>query len=151
MAGGGKAGANAKSRFNKKEWGPIIGGILQVAGLPQFLANAEEAAAELDDTRREFAYLVGVMAEHPQGFWTPAQLAELAESQQLFAAEFGDASPHARATRIGRLVGRFVNERFPLTEGRQARFLREEQRKGMVYKVAITDGVQPVDACGATL
>jgi hypothetical protein len=58
--------AEARSQFNKKGWGTTIGGILAANSLAGFLANAETAAAELDDTRREFAYLVGVLEDHPQ-------------------------------------------------------------------------------------
>ena len=36
--------ANAHSRFNKRGWGNIVGGILNACGEPDFLANAEEAA-----------------------------------------------------------------------------------------------------------
>src|SRR5437764_388255 len=79
--------AEVRSRFNKKGWGRIVGGILAVAGRPDFLANADTAAAELDDVRREFADLVAALADHPQGTWTAAELAELVEKEGLFLAE----------------------------------------------------------------
>ena len=50
--------ATVHSRFNKRGWGTIVGGILDACGEPDFLANAEEAAASLDETRREFAGLI---------------------------------------------------------------------------------------------
>ena len=59
--------ANVDSRFNKRGWGKIVGGILQACGEPDFLTNAEEAATQLDDTRREFADLIGILADHAQG------------------------------------------------------------------------------------
>jgi hypothetical protein len=46
--------ATTQTRFNKKNWGNIIGGILEANGEPDFLDNADEAAAAMDDTRREF-------------------------------------------------------------------------------------------------
>lgn len=131
--------AGVCSRFNKKGWGPIVGGILQVCGYTDFLANAEAAAAELDDTRREFAALVAAMADHPQGTWTPGELAGLADANRLFPAKSAEESPHGRATRIGMLVGRFVGERFPLSDTRSAVFERTTDRKGKVYRVAIQD------------
>src|SRR5262249_9468701 len=79
--------AVVNSRFNKKGWGRIVAGTLAPAGLPDFLATADAAAAELDDTRREFAELVAVMAGHPQGTWTAAELAALAVSRGLFPGE----------------------------------------------------------------
>jgi hypothetical protein len=77
--------AKAHSRFNKRGWGNIVGGILDVAGEPDFLANAGEAAMLLDETRREFAELVGVLVEHPQGTWTASELAELCSRHGLLA------------------------------------------------------------------
>jgi hypothetical protein len=131
--------AAVASRFNKKGWGPIVGGILQVAGLRDFLANADDAAEELDDTRREFAELVAVMADHPQGFWTSAELALLAESNRLFPSKAGEESPRGRATRIGMLAARYVGETFPLCDGRGAVFQRVTDRKGSVYRVEVTE------------
>ena len=69
--------ANVHSRFNKRGWGTIVGGILEACGEPDFLANAEEAATSLDETRREFAELIGVLADHPQGTWTASELVDL--------------------------------------------------------------------------
>ncbi len=44
--------AETNTRFNKKNWGNIVGGILYVNGEPDFLDNADEAAASMDNTRR---------------------------------------------------------------------------------------------------
>ncbi|VTU02483.1 Putative DNA-directed DNA polymerase OS=Corynebacterium genitalium ATCC 33030 GN=HMPREF0291_11989 PE=3 SV=1 [Gemmataceae bacterium] len=135
----GSPAAAVCSRFNKKGWGPTVGGILQVAGYPDFLANAAAAAAELDDTRREFAALVAAMADQPQGTWTCAELAGLADANRLFPAKGPEESPRGRATRIGMLAGRYVGERFPVTEARTAVFERTTDRKGNVYRVALED------------
>ena len=85
--------ANTHSRFNKHGWGSIVGGILNACGEPDFLANAEEAATELDETRREFTELVGVLVEHPQGIWTAAELAGLCRHHGLLTADLGEGSP----------------------------------------------------------
>ncbi|MEQ8790105.1 MAG: hypothetical protein RIC55_27665 [Pirellulaceae bacterium] len=133
--------AKAHSRFNKRGWGNIVGGILDACGEPDFLANAEEAAALLDETRREFAELVGVLVEHPQGIWTAAELVELCGKHGLMAADLGDGSPRSLATKMGTLAGRFVSERFPLGDGREATFHRSDGRKGKVYQVYVQDEV----------
>ena len=105
--------AKVHSRFNKRGWGNIVGGILEACGEPDFLANAEEAAAALDETRREFAELVGVLADHPQGTWTSAELVELCGRDSLLAADLGEGSPRSLATKTGH-VGRSVCRRaFP--------------------------------------
>ncbi|QDU23756.1 hypothetical protein [Urbifossiella limnaea] len=131
--------AEARSRFNKKGWGPVVGGILRHGGFPDFLGNAGAAAAELDDTRREFADLVAALADHPQGTWTAAELADLAARLRLFGADAGKESGRAVATRVGILAGRFVGESFPLDDGRRAEFQRVPDRKGNLYRVAVHD------------
>jgi hypothetical protein len=133
----GRPMASVNSRFNKKGWGAIVGGILAHAGFPDFLANAESTAIELDETRQEFAYLVELIADHPQGFWTPGELAEFAHSQGLFSNDFGEASPHARSVRFGLIAGRHIGVQFPLRNGRIAVFQRSEERKGNIYRVTV--------------
>ncbi|MCZ2342032.1 MAG: hypothetical protein LC104_09590 [Bacteroidales bacterium] len=127
----------AHSRFNKKGWGPIIGGILAHNGYPDFLANAAEAAAELDPGRRDFADLVATLADHPQGAWTAGELAEWAGRLGLFAEDGKDRGPRARATRMGLLAGRFLGETFTLPGGRTASFEKTSDRKGTVYRFVV--------------
>lgn len=131
--------ASVHSRFNKRGWGNIVGGILEACGEPDFLANAEEAAATLDETRRDFAELVAVLADHPQGSWTASGLVELCEKHRLLAADLGAGSPKSLQTKMGTLAGRFVSEEFPLGDGRQAVFHRSDGRKGNVYRVLVED------------
>jgi hypothetical protein len=137
--------ANVESRFNKRGWGTIVGGIIEVCGEPDFMANAEEAAMSLDETGREFTELIGVLVEHPQGLWTAAELVELCNKNGLLTADLGDGSPRSLATKMGTLAGRFVSERFPLADGRQAVFQRSANRKGNVYRVVVQDEVPNLD------
>jgi hypothetical protein len=137
--------ANVHSRFNKRAWGTIVGGILNANGEPDFLANADEAASLLDETRREFMELIGVLVEHPQGIWTASELVELCVKHGLLAADLGEGSPRSLSTKMGTLAGRFVTERFPLGDGRQAIFHRSDGRKGKVYQVYVEDEVPNLD------
>ena len=138
--------ASVNSRFNKRGWGTIVGGILNACGEPDFLANAEDAATQLDETRREFAELVGVLVEHPQGAWTASEMVEFCGHHRLLSADLGEGSPRSLATKMGTLAGRFVNEEFPLPGGRQAVFHRSEGRKGNIYRVEVRDEVPNLDA-----
>lgn len=131
----------AHSRFNKRGWANIVGGILEACGEPDFLANAEEAAAQLDETRREFSELISVLADHPRGVWVASELVELCGKHGLLSADLGTGSSHSLATKMGTLAGRFVAERFPLVDGRQAVFRRTTDRKGNIYRVYIEDEV----------
>ena len=134
----GSALAKTNTRFNKQGWGNIVGGILAVAGQPEFLSNAEEAAAQLDETKRDFAELVDVLADHPQGTWTPAELVEQCAVHKLLADAIGQGSAKSKTTRMGTVAGRFVNEAFKFDDDRIFTFIREPARKCNVYRVADT-------------
>lgn len=143
--------ANVHSRFNKRGWGNIIGGILHVNGEPDFLANAGEAAESLDETRRDFVELIAVMADHCQGTWAPKELAELCERHGLLKEELGEGSARSQSTRLGVLAGRYVAERFELSDGRQVVFHKAADRKGSTYHVEICDEVPNVGASAERL
>ncbi len=137
---------DVRSRFNKRVWGTIVGGILEACGEPDFLANADEAASLLDETRREFTELISVLADHPQGNWTATELVELCSKHRLLSADLGEGSPRSLSTKMGTLTGRFVTERFPLDDGRRATFHRSDGRKGKIYQVYVEDEVPNLDA-----
>jgi hypothetical protein len=129
--------ARVATRFNKKAWGAIVGGILEVCGEPDFLANADEAAAQLDDCRREFGELLSILADHAQGTWTAGELVELAHQHGLLKSELGDASSRSQATRMGVHAGRYLAERFELPDRRTVVLHRYDERKGKVYRVEV--------------
>jgi hypothetical protein len=129
--------ARVATRFNKKGWGAIVGGILESCGEPDFLANAEEAAAQLDDCRREFGELLAILADHPQGTWTAGELAELAEQHGILKSELASQSPRSKATRMGLHAGRYLAERFELPDHRTVILHRFDERKGKVYRVEV--------------
>lgn len=144
--------AKAATRFNKRGWGNTVGGILDFNGEPDFLSNAAEAARDLDDTRRDFSELVAILADHPQGSWTAAELAELAIKHTLLSEQLGEGSARSRATRMGILAGRYVAEVFPLSGGREAKFHKGDARNGVVYSVYLTEAAERLaaqrNACG---
>lgn len=127
--------ARASTRFNKRGWGHIIGGILDVNGEPDFLANAEESALQLDNTRAEFEELVLLLVEHPNGNWTSQELVEFCRSRGLLTKVLGDGTPRSQATKFGAVAARFTNERFGTFDGGKVVFSRTEGRKGNVYRV----------------
>ncbi|HEX3999768.1 MAG TPA: hypothetical protein VHX65_14550 [Pirellulales bacterium] len=135
--------AKVNSRFNKRSWGNIVGGILAASGEPDFLANAEEAATLLDETRRDFTELVGALVEHPQGNWTAAEMVNLCGKQGLLKDDLGDGSARSLATKMGTIAGRFVGETFALIDGRSAVFSRTPERKGSIYRVAVPESAEP--------
>ncbi len=129
--------AKVQTRFNKKGWGNIIGGILQVNDEPDFMANAEVAASEMDDTRREFDELMGIVATHERGTWTAAELTDLAIRNSLLEADLGGGTARSQMTRMGILAGRFVGERFELDNGSIAQFKKKVDSRYTTYQVFI--------------
>jgi hypothetical protein len=134
----GKPEADARIRFNKKGWGRTIGGILAVNGRPDFLSNVEQSA-DLDDVRREFTVLVGIMADHGDARWTATELVDLVRQERLFESQFRAQTPRSQVTRMGIIAGHYVDESFPLSEDRIATFRKRDDRKGTVYAVTISD------------
>ncbi|GIW97574.1 MAG: hypothetical protein KatS3mg111_0907 [Pirellulaceae bacterium] len=136
--------ANVHTRFNKKGWGNIVGGILDACGEPDFLANADEAATAMDETRREFTELVIALADHPQGIWTAAELTDLAADRFLLRTELGDGSRRSQTTRMGVLAGRYVDEQFDLGDERVAIFRRSDEGRKTLYSVGVVENAADV-------
>ena len=84
------------------------------------------------------------MADHPRGVWTGGDLADLAVKSSLLTGELGEGSDRSKSTRMGKLTGRFVAERFTLTDRREIVFHRSPGRKGQEYRVQILDEVPNV-------
>jgi hypothetical protein len=136
--------ARVGSRFNKRSWGGIVGGILEACGEPDFLANAEEAAVTFDDAQREFAELIGGLAESSQGVWTAQDLVQQCLRRRLLGKELGEGSPRSQATRFGKLASRFLRVPFSVSGNRFAVLERDNGRDGAVYRVGITDELRNV-------
>ncbi|HEY0983321.1 hypothetical protein [Schlesneria sp.] len=139
----GKPLADVSTRFNKRDWGKIVGGILHVNDEPDFLTNAEETAVALDGTRSEFNELVGILGDHPQGTWSPSELVDLCQGRGLLSADLGTGTPRSLSTKLGTIAGRYINERFRTDDGRIFQFLREKHRSGNSYRVALLESAEP--------
>jgi len=131
------------TRFNKKNWGNIVGGILYVNGEPDFLDNADEAAASMDNTRREFAELVGLMSKQKEATWNATEVTALANKHFLLGAEIGDGTPRSQSTRMGVLAGRYEGERFKINEESSAVFQRNTEERKTVYYLDLE--IKPAD------
>ena len=134
---------NARTRFNKRGWGGILGGVASENGLRDFLENAEEAASLLDATRREFGDLICLLADQPGGAWTATELVSVCLENKLLATDLGEGSPRSLTTRLGTLAGRFVGESFDLADGRRVEFRRAVDRKGNTYRVQPFNTAEP--------
>lgn len=136
------------------EWAALIGGILDANGEPDFLANVSDAAAEMDQTRREFGELVLLMYHKDckpgsthSGPWTPGELVELAISQRLLECELGDGSMRSRATCMGRILSRYIGGTFDVGSGTSSgdspdlwKFHKRESGNNKTYSIVQVDG-----------
>ena len=140
--------ANVQTRFNKKGWGNIIGGILEANGEPDFMANADDAASEMDDTRREFEELIEVMVENQKGTWSASELTDLANEKLLLQSDLGAGTTRSQTTRMGKLAGRFVDERFRLEDGSYAVFKRVQGGRHTDYRVSLASPSECATSAG---
>jgi hypothetical protein len=132
--------AQTATRFNKKGWGNVVGGILATCGEPDFLDNQTEIAGEMDTVRREFAELVEEMYEDPRGNWSGAELVDLAIKSKVLLSHLGELSPRSQAIRLGKIATRFIAECFDVGQ-LKVRFFREASRDGNVYFVRDVSGL----------
>jgi hypothetical protein len=125
-----------ETRYNKSDWGNIIGGILSANGCSGFLENTEEAAVEFDPVAQEFHDLVWYMLVHcgPQTgqYLPPASWAAVAEAQNLLVSQLtngaSDQSVRSKSMRMGAILSRFVGENFSFDVG-QGQLLKVVLRK----------------------
>lgn len=138
--------SDKESRFNKRGWAQIIGGILQACDDPDFMENADEAAEEFDSTRAAVAEFIEILANvRAADGWSSKQLVWAADQHELLKEELGSGSDRSRSTRMGKLLSRFAAmseehaERFKISKERTAMLIKESKKDGAVYKVGIIE------------
>jgi hypothetical protein len=131
----GRPKARAHSRFNKLGWGEIVGGILSFAGYQDFLANAEDAAKELDTTLDDFTELVRGMAKSQQTVWIGSDMATMAVQMGLFGQMLVDCNWKAQATRMGLIASKYINERFAISDDETVYFRRNANSRYTQYQL----------------
>lgn len=132
--------AAVSTRFNKKGWGPIVGGILEHSGFRSFMANAEDAQEELDDTRREFGALIEALVDSPEAAWTSTDLAVVAERERLLRDQLGEGNARSKATKLGLLASAYDRTTFTLSDGKRATLQKRSDGKRTQFVVDVEDG-----------
>ena len=109
-----------RQRHRCRQWAAAIGGILDVAGVGEhFLANAVEAAGEMDESLRELAALAAYVVKHPecQDLLSgdppdkvecgrqAAGWVEIFQQARVQQEKLDTASEHSRATVVGQFLG----------------------------------------------
>jgi hypothetical protein len=132
----GRPMANVSSRFNKRDWGRIVGGVLDVSGARGFMTNFSDAQRSLDPVRVEFEALAQAIAADRSPPSTPSEWAERAVSLNLLTIEFVDSkSERSRSTRMGCVLSRFVGERLEIGDGRTVQVARRTKGNNSTYIV----------------
>jgi hypothetical protein len=113
----GRPMADVQTRFNKKGWGRIVGGVLEANGRKGLLGNFEETERSLDPVRAQFEVAVQFAAIAANPVRTPNEWSSHCAGHQLLEQELGNASRRSRVTSMGHLLTRFSGQRFVLESG----------------------------------
>jgi len=86
-------------------WTRVLGGILQVAGVPGFLANIDKNQADNDEEGEAWrAFVAAWWEEHQDQAVSASQLRELCEKHELMLDLLGDGSERSQQCRLGRAL-----------------------------------------------
>ncbi|HYT90849.1 MAG TPA: hypothetical protein VEL76_19220 [Gemmataceae bacterium] len=90
-----------------ESWTTVIGGILDVAGVPGLLGNAKQFRATAADTGGEWlAFVAAWWARHGQDTVGVKELYALATSEELLDAVLGDKGSRSERTRLGQALSK---------------------------------------------
>ncbi len=96
-----------------ESWSRVVGGILQWAGVPGFLANAEELMEVADAEGNEWREFVSAWWDKYGDRWViVSELFELALNDDYLPNALGDKSPRSQKTRLGLALGSMRDRQF---------------------------------------
>jgi putative DNA primase/helicase len=124
-----------------EQWSDCIGGVLAVAGLDGFLANAEDLYASADLEGQEHrAFISAWWAAHAETRCTAAELVQL----EALPTHVVDGKDTGRTRRLGNLLAALRDRCFQVLDGETRRTLRLEyagdQRRAALWRLRVTDG-----------
>jgi hypothetical protein len=136
-------------RHRCREWAFTIGGILDVAGLGEhFLANADEAAADMDEGIRELTALAGHVVKRGDdqqllyygqaGSGEPGRLpadwVPIFDQARLLQDKLSGANEHSRSTAVGMFLGARIDRSVVVETDSQSLHLTLRKRVGRSRK-----------------
>jgi hypothetical protein len=114
-------------------WSEAVGGVLQVAGLPEFLANQDELVAETDEDLVELSALADfVVSRNKAGFFSAAEVdpnhfgrrpqewVAVFHDARLRQPELANAGDRAKAIAVGRFLSGRLGRAVPVQAGELA-------------------------------
>jgi len=128
-----------------ESWADVVGGVLDVAGVPGFLANRERFYARADREAAAWAAFVGAWwSRHGEARVGVRELWEIVESGGAEApVDLGQGSERSQRTRLGAAVATAVDRRHTV-EGVSVRVEAAGTRQGAAqYRLARWDDKSP--------
>ena len=125
-----------------ERWSEVMGGVLQVAGIPGFLGNLNELYAAADSDGQMWREFTGswweAYREEPKRV---SELNQLCEDRDLMLTVRGDGSARSQQTRLGKALG---VKRDRVFNGLTVKRLSEGNHKtGVLYALVPSDGDKP--------
>jgi hypothetical protein len=125
-----------------ERWSEVIGGVLQVAGIPGFLGNLNELYAAADSDGQMWREFTGAWweayREEPKRV---SELNQLCEDRDLMLTVRGDGAARSQQTRLGKALG---VKRDRVFNGLTVKRLSEGNHKtGILYALVPADGDKP--------
>ena len=125
-----------------EKWAEVMGGILEVAGIPGFLGNLNELYAAADSDGQMWREFTGAwweaFREEPKRV---SELNQLCEDRDLMPTVRGDGGPRSQHTRLGKALG---VKRDRVFNGLTVKRLSEGNHKiGVLYALVPADGDKP--------
>jgi len=111
IAAGMPEGASTIGSF--ESWARVIGGILEVAGIPGFLCNTEELYEVADAEGNEWREFVAAWWSRFGNSWvSTSELFDLSVNNELLGSVTGDKSARSQKTRLGKALGALRDRQF---------------------------------------
>ncbi len=114
-----------------QEWAEVLGGVLDVAGVPGFLNNRRELFEQADE---ENAGIKVFLADWKARYGTtiPVTTKELLDVAKNHPLDIASKSDHGLLVRLGRLIGRLVDRWYAIGNDVPVAVKRLDGRAGVV-------------------
>src|SRR5690606_11596318 len=123
-----------ESRLGSMEaWAETLGGILDVAGVPGFLANLDDFYEEADAETNEWKQLFEVWgAGRADDVMKTSEINALCATHSLLEGVRGDGSEHSQVTRLANVLTR---QRGQVHAGWRLTVVRDGRSHGKTYRL----------------
>src|SRR5262249_17496217 len=122
-----------------ESWAEVIGGILNVIGVPGLLANAKEFRTTAADQMSEWrSFVAAWWAKHQANLVVADDLYNLATQEKLLDSVLGDKGERSQRVRLGKFMPKMVDRVFG--EYRIDRAREEDHKSRQQYRLQPVTG-----------